>query len=323
MNKTYLKCYFMISFIIISLALGIALQLPDILLDIAAYAYPNNNVMNAAIIGWILLKIFIWVLCIIIFSTILDKKVRQLDAEKKKHKIELSNLFTSIVHDLKTPITTITGYSQALVDGTVVDSEKQTEYLKYIHRKSERLNELIEVLFIYTKLDNEAYVLNFQNIDVVELLRESIANLYEDFEAHNMELLLELPENPVIISADIAELSRVFINIALNAIQHNPMGTKLLCEIKYNKEVQITIADNGNDIPIEISESIFSPFVMGDTSRNSRDGSGLGLSISKKIIERHKGSIQISRDIPNYTKAFIIYLSSYDTLYDKKRRAKK
>lgn len=227
-------------------------------------------------------------------------KKRQKDYEQEKQQ-----LFSNIAHDIKTPITTITGYSKALMDGLVTDEEKKKQYIETIYGKSTRVNELINLLFEYTKLDNKEYKLRFEQADLAELVREIIADCYEEIEAKQMELKLDIPEGNVIINMDKVEMRRAITNLIINAIKHNPDKTKLhviLKKLNNNNQsnpkelkpyIRLEIADNGTMIPDKIRESIFEPFVLGDKSRISSNGSGLGLSISKKIVEKHNGILSM------------------------------
>ena len=139
------------------------------------------------------------------YYKIVTVKVNELLEEEKEHQLTYERkrnlLLSDIAHDIKTPITTICGYSKALAEG-MVQEEKQQTYLDTIYTKSLRMDELVTLLFEYVKLGSEGYVLNRQPADLAELLRENVAVLYEEFEDKEMELLLDIPEQPVMYEMD-------------------------------------------------------------------------------------------------------------------------
>lgn len=231
-----------------------------------------------------------------------QREIRRKDYEKRRNL-----MFSDIAHDLRTPITTVAGYAKALADGMITDKGKQQEYLMAIQTKSARMNELIQLLFEYVKLDSDGFVLERKTLDLSELLRENAALMYSDIEEAQMELLVEIPEGPCRIYADELQMSRTFTNLLTNAIRHNPPGTRILLSMKEEEgRVLVTVADTGENIPQELAEHLFEPFAVGDNSRSTNGGSGLGLSIAHKVVEMHGWKLDFTSVIPGYTKAFYI-----------------
>ena len=229
-------------------------------------------------------------------------------------------MLSDIAHDLRTPITTMAGYSKALSDGMVSDEKKQ-EYLDAIMAKSERVNELIQLLFDYVKLDSDGFSLNRQPTDIYEIVRECGAIQYSDIEDAGMELEVDIPEKEMKLSVDKIQLSRVITNLITNAIKHNEKGDRIALVVdQYDDRIQIMVADSGKKIPDEKAEHLFEPFIMGDESRNSRGGSGLGLSIAKKIVEMHGYNIRLIQQpdivrfkyVDKYVKMFLITIPLND-----------
>lgn len=246
-----------------------------------------------------------------IFSKTVIKKVRELEDEQTKEKIEFDRkknlMLSDIAHDLRTPITTINGYAKAINDGMVTDEQKRREYLDIIQSKSKRMNDLIELLFEYIKLDSEGFKLQIQENNLTEILLESAAFMYTDIEDAGMELDIDIPEEPLIVSVDKIQFTRVITNLLVNAIRHNKANTAIRFAMKkYPGMVVIDIADNGQQIPENIRDSIFEPFSRGDESRSSKGGTGLGLSIAKKIVTMHGWEIGLNCNYEGYTKAFEI-----------------
>lgn len=136
-------------------------------------------------------------------------------------------MLSDIAHDLRTPVTTVSGYAKALADHMVQEPEKQQEYLNAIQNKSVRIGNLINLLFEYVKLDSEGFALNGKTLDLCELLRENAAMLYAEMEENGMTLTADIPEETIPVWADELQLSRVVTNLLTNAMQHNPKGTRI------------------------------------------------------------------------------------------------
>ena len=169
------------------------------------------------------------------------------------------------------------------------------------------MNDLIELLFEYVKIDSEGFKLEKEEYDLIELLRENAALMYTDIEDARMEFVIDIPEEYQIVEVDKLQFSRVITNLLVNAIRHNDENTIIKLSLKkYPGLVIIDIADNGREIPKDIQENIFEPFARGDKSRNSKGGTGLGLSIAQKIINMHGWEINLNTNYPEYTKAFEI-----------------
>ena len=156
-------------------------------------------------------------------------------------------------------------------------------------------------------MDSEGFSMDKEKTDIVEIVRENVALNYADIEDAGFEMDVDLPEESWMMMADRVQISRVITNLIVNVIRHNPKGTHILVKMQRRvDEVYILIADDGNPIPEEFVESLFDPFSKGDKSRSNSSGSGLGLSIAKKIANMHEGDIVLKTDVPNYTKGFEI-----------------
>lgn len=238
----------------------------------------------------------------------LMQRAKEADGDKKKAEEEKELLIIGMAHDLKTPITTIKGYSQALCDDIIPDEKQKREYLEAINRKAAQLDTLINLLFDYVSLGTDAYALKLEQVDIVEMVRESIGLFYTDFEESGIQFTFELPEEPIYTMADRKQLTRVFENLYGNALKYNRTGDVVHTEVKLGSEVAIYVEDTGEPIPEEIAGSLFEPFVMGERSRKSGSGNGLGLCIAAKIMELHHGRLLLSQEREGYTKSFVILL---------------
>lgn len=243
------------------------------------------------------------------YCRIVTNKVNELMDEEKEQQLAYDRrknlLLSDIAHDIKTPITTLCSYSKALSDDVVQGNKKQ-EYLDAIYSKSMRMSELITLLFEYVKMDSSGFKLHREEWDLGEILRESVASLYPDFEDRKMELLVEIPETPMPYKADKIQMARAVTNLLTNAVRYGKEGGKTLVRLD---EYTITVADDGMEIGKEFAEHIFEPFTRADKARSTKGGSGLGLSISSKIVEMHGGKLQLNCEYGHgYTKAFQIML---------------
>ena len=271
----------------------------------------DGGVSMAIFITGIVIMIIPIIVASLMFSKALMDEVHRMEQKaeemRKVYEKKRNLMLSDIAHDLRTPITTIAGYSKALNDDMVISEEKKKEYLLAIENKSARMNDLINLLFDYVRLDSESYGLRKDEIDLPELLRTIAASLYSDIEEKGMEFEISIPEEVHMVSLDRVQFSRVIVNLINNAIKHNEAGTTISLEMKKEKDkIQIIVSDNGSLIPTFLSEHIFEPFAMGDASRTAQSGSGLGLSIAKKIVEMHGWTLELRQYYEEYRKSFVI-----------------
>lgn len=253
-----------------------------------------------------------------IYARITLREFREVQKEREQAKLEFDRkrnlMLSDIAHDLRTPMTTVAGYAKALSDGMVKDPGQRQEYLEAIQNKSVRMNDLINLLFEYVKLDSEGFALDKEPLDLCELLRENAALIYSDVETAGMELDVQIPESRIEVTGDKIQLSRVVTNLLTNAIRHNPPGTRI--GILVQKEVDridVMIADSGELIGDDLVNKMFEPFAKADASRKG-GGSGLGLSIARKVVQMHgwklfvvqQPQIQHYPGAERYAKAFVI-----------------
>lgn len=271
-------------------------------------------------VGIFLLVVAFWltpyIVAAISFSRVMTKRVNELEEVRIKRDKEIEKqrnlLLSDIAHDIKTPITTVAGFSKALSDGTVPKGQEE-DYLKSLYNKSMQISELVNLLFEYVKLDSAGYSLNLQSCDYAELVRNCIAGAYADFEDKKMDLTIDIPEEEIILKLDRTQISRAINNLLVNTIRHNAEGTQVMIELKVEgKERVLSISDNGLLIDRDTAKRLFDPFVQGDESRSGGKGSGLGLSITRKIVEMHGGKVRLiqylDKEKYSITKTFEIRL---------------
>ncbi len=226
---------------------------------------------------------------------VMAKQLRESE-ESKEHLIrEKQRMLADISHDLKTPITVIQGYAQAVCDG-LADEQTKKQYLDTIFQKTENLTEMINNFYDYSKLEHPEFALVKKKGDLAEFLREYLASKYDEIDLAGFLIEVEIPEEVVEYSFDEVQLKRVFDNIISNALKHNPEKTVIYVTLQQTeKNIRIEIGDNGIGIPKEIQAGLFDPFVVGDDSRHNRQGSGLGLAVAGKIVELHGGALFLEK----------------------------
>ncbi len=219
-----------------------------------------------------------------------DNAEEKISAEK-----ENKALISNIAHDLKTPITAIKGYSEGILDGVADAPEKREKYLRTIYNKAVEMDTLINELTLYSKIDTNRIPYNFAKLNVGDYFNDCIEEIGLDLEAKNIGLaFFNYTEEAVQIIADPEQLRRVINNIVGNSVKYlDKQRGQINIRIKdVGDFIQVEIEDNGRGIAARDLPYIFDRFYRADASRNSATGgSGIGLSIVKKIIEDHGGKI--------------------------------
>lgn len=293
------------NFIIFAFAISIVESILDSCLNTLSKYIKDSSIFTIVLLLFIALSIGTFVLFSIWFAVIIKRKIEE---ETKRQMNERNILYANIVHDLKTPMTIILGFSQALQEKRLKEEEKEAVFHS-IYEKAKKSDELLNILLHYTKLTTSDYQLHLEQQDICRIVRDTVALFYELFEDKQMEVTVEIPEKSIMKNLDQVEFTRAISNLLTNAIRHNENGCKVLIKLQeeYSKVI-VTVADSGSSIPKELESTLFDPFVCTDESRNSRGGNGLGLAITNKIVEKHSGHVYIDSNIEGYTKGFVIEL---------------
>lgn len=153
------------------------------------------------------------------------------------------------------------------------------------------------------------YVLSCKERDINSFIRELVALHYNEFESRGMELQIEIPEESILCSIDEKEMKRAIGNLLINVYKHNNKDAKIMVKVEnQGEDIKVTVADDGRKIPVEEEEKLFEPFAKGDEARTGEGGNGLGLVISRLIVEKHGGRLYINDNLDGYTKGFVINL---------------
>ena len=215
--------------------------------------------------------------------------------EKIQYDIENKELISNISHDLKTPITAIKGYAEGLMEGVASSPEKRDKYIRTIYNKANDMDRLINELTFYSKIDTNKIPYTFSKINVANYFRDCVEEVGLELEARGIELgYFNFVDEDVMVIADAEQMKRVINNIIGNSLKYmdKKNGIINIRILDVGDFVQVEIEDNGKGIGQKELPYIFDRFYRTDSSRNSsKGGSGIGLSIVKKIIEDHGGKI--------------------------------
>ena len=222
-------------------------------------------------------------------------RLKESSEEKIQYDKESKELISNISHDLKTPITAIKGYVEGIQDGVASSPEKIGKYIRTIYNKANDMDRLIDELTFYSKIDTNKIPYNFTKINVSEYFGDCIEEVGLDMETRGVELgYFNYVDEDVMVIADAEQMKRVINNIIGNSLKYLDKKKGILnIRIKDDGDfIQVVIEDNGKGIAAKDIPYIFDRFYRTDSSRNSaKGGSGIGLSIVKKIIEDHGGRI--------------------------------
>jgi signal transduction histidine kinase len=225
-------------------------------------------------------------------------------AERVRTSYELQRNFVGDVsHELRTPLTSIEGFSQALLDGVSTSAEEQMRSLEIINQESKRLNRLLRDLLLLSRIDAGELRPNNRPVDMVDLIRK-LESLYAvRAEAEGITLKVAPPVQGLNMSTDPDRLERVLTNLLDNAMKYaGAGGTVALSAQVLPGSVQFSVADTGPGIPPEQLPRIFDRFYRVEQSRAKKHGgSGLGLSISKELVETLGGTIKVQSRVGHGT----------------------
>lgn len=230
--------------------------------------------------------------------------------ELKKLEQMRKDFVANVSHELKTPVTSIKGFSETLLDGAMEDKETLKHFLSIILKESGRLQSLIQDLLDLSKIEQQGYKLNVQYLNIHELLEEIFEILKSKAESKNIRLQLLKSEQPLFLLGDSARLKQVFINLINNALAYTPADGEVTVTVKdKGKDVHIVIKDTGIGMEEEEIPRIFERFYRVDKARSRNSGgTGLGLAIVKHLIEAHKGKIAVSSKVNEGT-TFVVELN--------------
>ncbi|WP_079479447.1 two-component system histidine kinase PnpS [Halobacillus salinus] len=234
-----------------------------------------------------------WKGVVLVFHDITELK--QLEQMRK-------DFVANVSHELKTPITSIRGFSETLLDGAMKDEAMLEQFLQIILKESGRLQSLIQDLLELSKLEREDFRLNIESIDIHKLLEDLTPIVKQHAEQKGVKLETDL-QGESYIEGDSSRLKQVFMNLLTNAVNYTPEGGTVSVTLEDTKNLtRVSVSDNGVGIPEEEISRIFERFYRVDKARSRNSGgTGLGLAIVKHIVEGHDGTIHVESEIDRGT----------------------
>lgn len=206
-----------------------------------------------------------------------------------------SDFVANVSHELKTPITSVKGFSETLLSDDIPDKETEKQFLQIILDESERLDRLIQDLLHLSKIEKQEIPLKIETIEVRKFIHEIVNTLSSSIHDKNITLTLPAITNETVIEGDRDRLKQIIINLVSNAVNYSHEDGHIIIDIKENKEaVHIIVSDNGIGIPEESISRVFERFYRVDKARSRHSGgTGLGLAIVKHLVETHQGEIKL------------------------------
>lgn len=210
---------------------------------------------------------------------------------------EAKNAFiATLAHELKTPLTGVLGYAQLLASKVVGPlNQQQEQYVANILDCAEHLDRIVNESLTLATIDSNNVSLKLSDVDVRKLAQTAVATVAPRARHAGLDLDLELPEVPVVITADALKIKQVLINLVSNAIKYTPKGSIVITVRPLEEAVLISVRDTGIGIPSGNLERIFESFARVHRRRDE-EGTGLGLALVKRLVELHEGRIEVESE---------------------------
>ncbi len=208
-------------------------------------------------------------------------------------------LMTSLSHDVRTPLTTLIGYLDAIHRGVAAPKD-QSDYLEIARRKAHDLKEYIDILFDWFKLNSSEFSLFIEQTELAELTRNILKDWIPIFEEKHLDSEIEIPEKPLLAKVDLDGYTRIINNLVQNVMSHSQATQIKIKMLKKEAEIKICIEDNGIGIEKPDLQHIFERLYKCDKGRSNK-GSGLGLSIVRQMVEKMDGKITVHSVPTQYT----------------------
>ncbi|AKR12658.1 histidine kinase (plasmid) [Bacillus thuringiensis] len=222
----------------------------------------------------------------------MSKELEHTFEQERRLERTKNELITNVSHDLRTPLTSIIGYIDLLKRGQYNSNTQLQEYLETTYSKSQRLKYLIDELFEYTRLSGIDAKLNLNEVDLSGLLEQIVGEYIPIFEKESLIVQRSIAEETIPIFIDVEKMVRVYENLFMNAIKYSmkPSELSICLELIGNKAI-LKVSNKVERPPVSNPNKLFERFFRGDKARKDDQGNGLGLAISKKIVELHHGNI--------------------------------
>jgi signal transduction histidine kinase len=211
----------------------------------------------------------------------------------------MRDFLANVSHELKTPLTSIQGFSQAMLDGTIRGEEQYAHAAEIINQEANGMRRLVEDLLTLSKIESGQIAMGDEVVDVDGLLRDAVRRLEWQAEAREVRVDVESPISAS-VRGDAHWLGQIFTNLLDNALKHTPEGGRVAISAltsAHPPEVVVTVHNSGSYIPTQDLPRVFERFFQVDRSRTGRGGSGLGLAIVREVVQAHGGRVSASSEI--------------------------
>ncbi len=231
-------------------------------------------------------------------------------AEQLRRQEQLrSGFIANVSHELRSPLTSMQGFAQGMLDGTI-PQEEHGKYLTIIHSETQRLTKLIRELLDLSQIESGNFPLHIKRFDINELIRRVLIRFLDKMEEKGIEIEVDFKEDYCYVDADADRMEQVVINLVDNAIKFTPGGGKITVWTHTASDTaMISVTDTGTGIPEEDIPYIFERFYKVDKSHTGKMGTGLGLAIVKKIMDQHNGSVSVRSQLGKGT-SFVVELKA-------------
>jgi signal transduction histidine kinase len=227
-------------------------------------------------------------------ANLYTEQLQRLTAEKQHMERAQNAMISNISHDLRTPLTSILGYVQALQTDTSLSDRDRTEYLSIIGRKSESLYLLMESFFELSKIDADTAPIPATKININEETENALSALYREFREKGIEPVIDIPAENLLVWGNRGYIQRILDNLLINAIRHGAHADEIgVSARREGVKIIVSVWDTGDGIEEKDLPFIFDRLYVSDESRKRKPGgSGLGLAIAKRLVERLGGEIE-------------------------------
>ncbi|MEC0124819.1 sensor histidine kinase [Paenibacillus pabuli] len=242
----------------------------------------------------------------------LMEQLENVKIDAQRSQAARKSLLSSISHDIRTPLTSMIGYVDALKDDIASTEEERSDYMDILSRKSKDLKKMIDEMFTMAKLDADEMPMQAEPLDLAELTREILIEFMPSLKKAEMDLNIQLPDYSCFVMADRLSIHRLISNLIQNSIQYGHEGGVLGIEMaRCHNNFQLTVWDQGPGISENELNLVFERMYRSDHSRSPVLGaSGLGLSIARTLAEKNEGHLQ-AESIPGVKTSFIFTIPEY------------